>query len=201
MKNRTWLICPICGGKTRSQIREDTVLISQSLEKENEMDKKSSYLAITAIGGALMEQQVTDKILACNQDTAVYGLVLTGQQAVALAHTRTGALKDTKRIEFNSGIIDKLIMAFCNSPYITNENYEDTLHELIEMFYDFKNDTWDVVSDDELISFMKRAFNGRCHGSLELLSVEALSQLSRHIHSGHSFGTFKYHSEDQHERT
>ena len=72
------------------------------------MDKKSSYLAITAISGALMEQQVTDKILACNQDTAVYGLVLTGQQAVALAHTRTGALKDTKRIEFNSGIIDKL---------------------------------------------------------------------------------------------
>lgn len=31
MKNRTWLICPICGGKTRSQIREDTVLINYPL--------------------------------------------------------------------------------------------------------------------------------------------------------------------------
>lgn len=148
-----------------------------------------------------MEQQVADKILACNQDTAAYGLVLTQQQAVALAHTRTSVLKETKRIEFSSGIIDKLILSFCNSPYISKDNYEDTLHELISIFYDFKNDTWDAVSDDELISFMKKAFNGRCHGSLELLSGEALTQLSRHVHSGRPFRTFKYYSEDQHERT
>lgn len=31
MKNGTWLICPICGGKTRSQIREDTILINYPL--------------------------------------------------------------------------------------------------------------------------------------------------------------------------
>ena len=165
------------------------------------MDKDNSYLSLASIGGALMEQQVTNKILSCNQDTAVYGLVLTQEQAVALAHTRTSALKDTKRIEFNSGIIDRLIMAFCNSPYISNENYEDTLHELIGMFYDFKNDTWDAVTDDELISFMKKAFNGRCHGSLELLSSEALPQLSKHIHSGRSFGTFKQYSEEQYDHT
>lgn len=165
------------------------------------MSEENLYLSLSSIGGALMEQRITDKILACNQDTAVYGLVLTQEQAVALAHTRTSALKDTKRIEFNSGIIDKLIMAFCNSPYISNENYEDTLHELIGMFYDFKNDTWDAVTDDELISFMKKAFNGRCRGSLELLSSEALPQLSKHIHSGRSFRTFKQYSEEQHDRT
>lgn len=85
--------------------------------------------------------------------------------------------------------------------YISNENYEDTLHELIGMFYDFKNDTWDAVTDDELISFMKKAFNGRCRGSLVLLSSEALPQLSKHIHSGRSFGTFKQYSEEQHDRT
>ena len=62
------------------------------------MDKDNSYLSLASIGGALMEQQVTNKILSCNQDTAVYGLVLTQEQAVALAHTRTSALKDTKRI-------------------------------------------------------------------------------------------------------
>ena len=74
------------------------------------MSGENLYLSLSSIGGALMEQRITDKILACNQDTAVYGLVLTQEQAVALAHTRTSALKDTKRIEFNSGIIDKLIM-------------------------------------------------------------------------------------------
>ena len=165
------------------------------------MDKDSSYLALASISGAMMEQQVTDKILACNQDTSQYGLVLTPQQAIALAHTRTSSLMDAKRIEFNGGIIDKLIRAFCDSPYLSKENYEDTLHELIGMFYDFKNDTWDAVTDDELISFMKKAFNGRCRGSLELLSSEALPQLSKHIHSGRSFRTFKRYSEEQHDRT
>lgn len=26
MKNCTWLICPACGGKTRNQVRADTIL-------------------------------------------------------------------------------------------------------------------------------------------------------------------------------
>ena len=65
------------------------------------MNKNNSYLALSSIDGALMEQQVADKILACNQDTAVYGLTLTRQQAVALAHTRTSVLKDSKRILYS----------------------------------------------------------------------------------------------------
>ncbi|GAA6285983.1 cysteine-rich KTR domain-containing protein [Blautia caecimuris] len=31
MKKNNWLICPVCGGKTRNQIREDTVLINYPL--------------------------------------------------------------------------------------------------------------------------------------------------------------------------
>ena len=31
MKESNWLICPICGGKTRDQVREDTVLINYPL--------------------------------------------------------------------------------------------------------------------------------------------------------------------------
>ncbi|MGN0660946.1 MAG: DUF6323 family protein, partial [Oscillospiraceae bacterium] len=49
---------------------------------------------------------------------------------------------------------------------------------------------WDAVTDNELIGFMKDAFNGNCKGSLELLSELALSQLSRHIHCGRSFESF-----------
>lgn len=46
------------------------------------MSGENLYLSLSSIGGALMEQRITDKILACNQDTAVYGLVLTQEQAV-----------------------------------------------------------------------------------------------------------------------
>lgn len=154
------------------------------------MNNYNSDFSLVAISSSLMERQVTDKILACNEETGKYGLVLTEQQALALVQTRTNALKENKRVELSGGIVDKLILAFCNSPYIDKDTYEDTLHELIRLFYDLKNSTWDTISDDDVIEFMKNAFNNRCHGSLELLSGEAL-RLSEHIHCGKTIKTFK----------
>ncbi|MDD3192595.1 MAG: DUF6323 family protein [Oscillospiraceae bacterium] len=154
------------------------------------MDHYNSDFALVAIRSSFMERKTANKILACNEEGGKYGLVLTEQQALALAQTRTNALNENKRIELNGGIVDKLILAFCNSPYIEKDTYEDTLHELIRLFYDLKNNTWDTVSDNDLIEFMKHAFNGYCHGSLELLSGEAL-RLSEHIHYGGTMKTFK----------
>ena len=31
MKDCRWLICPVCGGKTRNQVRADTILINYTL--------------------------------------------------------------------------------------------------------------------------------------------------------------------------
>ncbi|WP_249283368.1 DUF6323 family protein [Ligaoa zhengdingensis] len=154
------------------------------------MNNYNSDFSLVAINSSLMERQATDKILACNEEIKKYGLVLTEQQALALVQTRTNALKENKRIELNGGIVDKLILAFCNSPYVDKDTYEDTLHELISLFYDLKNNTWDTISDDDVIEFMKNAFNNRCHGSLELLAGEAL-RLSEHIHCGKTIKTFK----------
>lgn len=154
------------------------------------MNNYNSDFSLVAISSSLMERQATDKILACNEEIGKYGLALTEQQVLELVQTRTNALKENKRIELNGGIIDKLVLAFCNSPYIDKDTYEDTLHELIGLFYDLKNNTWDTISDDDVIEFMKNAFNNRCHGSLELLSGEAL-RLSEHIHCGKTIKTFK----------
>lgn len=154
------------------------------------MNNYNSDFSLVVMSSSLMEQQAADKILACNEEIGKYGLVLTEQQALALVQTRTSALKENKRIELNGGIVDKLVLAFCNSPYIDKDTFEDTLHELIGLFYDLKNNTWDTISDDDVIEFMKNAFNNRCHGSLELLSSEAL-RLSEHIHSGKTLKTFK----------
>lgn len=154
------------------------------------MDNFNLDFALIAISSSLMERQTTDKILACNEKIEKYGLVLTEQQALALTKTRTNALRENKRIELNGGIIDKLILAFCDSPYIEKDTYEDILHELIDLFYDLKNNTWDTISDDDMIELMKNAFNNHCYGSLELLSSEVL-RLSEHIHYGGTIKTFK----------
>lgn len=154
------------------------------------MDRNNMDFSLVAMSSSIMEGQAVDKILACNEEIGKYGLVLTKQQALALVKTRTNALRENKRIELNGGIVDKLILAFCNSPYIEKDTYEDTLHELINLFYELKNNTWDAVSDVDIIRFMKNAFDNRCHGSLELLSGEAL-RLSEHIHCGKTLNTFK----------
>lgn len=58
-----------------------------------------------------------------------------------------------------------------------------------------KMETMDIVSDDELIDFMKEAFDGFCKGSLELLAGRALPMLAEHVRSGEPLESFIYRAE------
>jgi hypothetical protein len=115
----------------------------------------------------------------CNKMTEKFGLTLEKDQMKRLVDQRFLALKNTDRIEFGEGILTKLIYAFCDSPYLSQTNYEDTLVELQEIFYHFKNESMDLLSDDELIEAMKFSFNGKGQGSLEYLSGTTLELLCR----------------------
>lgn len=126
-------------------------------------------------------QEQTERLLACNAKTEAYGLRLTEQQAQALAVTRREALSKAGRMELGAGITEKLILAFCGSPYLCRENYEEVLQELVECFYLFKNETMDCLSDDALIRFLKAQFDGPCGGSVRMLSEDALPDLVRRI--------------------
>lgn len=140
---------------------------------------------------SLMKKQSIDDIISCNQKTMAYGLSLTKQQALALMETRQNVLLKTKRLELKGNIIEQIIDALYDSPFVSKDNYEDILHELVELFYELKNETWDLISDHDLICFMKKSFNHECQGSLEILHDE-LSRLIEHVHLG---GTINdYHS-------
>lgn len=140
-------------------------------------------------GNALIQKQAVNEVLQCNNITADYGLLLTSDAALQLVKSRSFALKATGRVEFGSGVIDKIIYEFCSSPYITKGNYEQTIHDLIEIFYYYKNETLDLISDDDLIKFMKTAFDGVCQGSLDLLSGRELFELSRNLRFGYPLYT------------
>ena len=73
----------------------------------------------------------------------------------------------------------KLITAFCDSPYMNKQNYSETLERLLEIFYYYKNETDERLSDNELIDYMKTFFNGSCEGSLELLESREMDSLAR----------------------
>lgn len=123
-------------------------------------------------------------IKKCNEYTSKYGLVLSDNQISNLLERRKETLKETGRIEFKEGIIDKLIKEFCDSPYINQENYAETLYELIEIFYEYKNETMDLMTDNELIEFMKESFDGICQGDLEYLSGTVMYRMRENLLSG-----------------
>ncbi|NCB51408.1 MAG: hypothetical protein EOM54_05945 [Clostridia bacterium] len=115
----------------------------------------------------------------CNAFTTRFGLSLSDSQIRTLVESRFDALRATGRIEFGGGVLKKLIYAFCDSPFISQDNYEETLADLQEAFYYFKNESEDRFSDDELIGFMKAVFDGVAQGSLEYLSGTSLENLCR----------------------
>ena len=123
-------------------------------------------------------------IKKCNEYTNKYGLTLSDNQISNLLEIRRETLKETGRIEFREGIIDKLIKEFCDSPYINQENYAKILYELIEMFYEYKNETMDLITDDELIEFMKKSFDGIAQGDLEYLSGTVMDKMRENLIKG-----------------
>lgn len=123
-------------------------------------------------------------IKKCNEYTSKYGLVLSDDEINNILERRKEVLKSTERIELREGIIDNLIKEFCNSQYITKENYVATLYELIDIFYEYKNETMDLITDDELIKFMKKSFDGVAGGDLDYLSGTIMYQMRESLLKG-----------------
>jgi len=137
------------------------------------------------ISSSLIQEQAVSEIEKCNDLTSRFGLVLSHNDAIELVETRSLSLKNNGRIEFGGGVINIILNEFCDSPYITMYNYAGTIHDLVEMFYYYKNETLDLMSDEDLIKFMRNSFDGTCRGSLELLSGRELARMARDLRYGY----------------
>ncbi|BBF42256.1 hypothetical protein lbkm_0938 [Lachnospiraceae bacterium KM106-2] len=139
------------------------------------MDQSFSYLS------NLQTELITRALCETNQYTKKYGVALSQEEAKELAIARSESLQLQKRIEFGESILPKLIFIFCDSPFIYQDNYVDTLERLQDIFYLYKNESLDELSDDELLSYMKEQFDGICQGSLDYLEDTSLEEFVRTI--------------------
>ena len=128
--------------------------------------------------------ETINELRSCNELTERFGLRLSEAQIQRLAGRRFESLDETGRVEFGQGILKALVHEFADSPYIMQENYEDTLCALQDAFYFFKNESMDMISDDELLRFMKQYFDTVCEGSLEYLYGTSLEELCRNTRCG-----------------
>lgn len=140
----------------------------------------------------LNETTQLQKLMETNEMSARFGLVLTEEDAKLMVVERKGTLKEERRVEFGGGITPKLIEAFCDSSYISQDNYVETLLRLQEIFYRYKNEMTDEITDDELIHFMREQFESVCSGDLDYLAGTCLEIFAQAVRAGYQ----EYHVTD-----
>lgn len=135
---------------------------------------------------ALMQQEnQLAKVMETNRMTEKYGLVLSEQDAKLIVEERGSTLRRQKRVEFGSGIVSRIIEEFCDSDFLDQSNYVETIIRLQEIFYLYKNEMLDEISDDELLHLMKEQFETICFGDLDYLEGTCLEHFAQAIRAGY----------------
>ena len=129
------------------------------------------------VAGDFMRAQTALELQEANDLTERFGLTLTPTQIARIVQKRFDALRDSGRVEFSRGIVRDLVTAFCDSPYILECDYEETVCALIDSFYYFRNASDGTVEDGALIEMMRAHFDSTCQGSVEALNDMTLSDL------------------------
>ena len=133
----------------------------------------------------LQQTGVAEAILQTNSYTERFGLTLSREDTELVLEERKKSLRKQRRVEFGEGILPKIIQEFCDSAYINQNNYVETLVELQDIFYLYKNEMQDEITDDELLHFMKEQFETVCFGDLEYLESTCLSNFAQAIRAGY----------------
>lgn len=121
------------------------------------------------------------KIKEYNTFLVKYGLNLSELEIKQIIEKKNESLKRSGRIEFEGCIADKMIKAFCDSSYVNQENFADTICELIEIFYYYKTETKNLIADDELINFMRKYYDEIACGDVEYLANKVLEKIKKNV--------------------
>lgn len=133
----------------------------------------------------MQNQNQLVKVLETNQYTEKYGLTLSQEDAQLVLEGRKEELKVQKRVEFGEGITSRIIYEFCDSDFIDQNNYVSTLIRLQEIFFMFKNEMQDEITDDELLHLMREQFDELCFGDLDYLETTCLENFAQAVRAGY----------------
>lgn len=133
----------------------------------------------------LQQETQLAEVIETNRLTGQFGLVLSEQDAKLILEERRNTLREQKRVEFGSGMTVRIIEAFCDSDFINQDNYVELIIRLQEIFYLYKNEMMDEISDDELLHFMREQFDQTCFGDPDYLEGTCLNIFSQAIRAGY----------------
>ena len=125
------------------------------------------------------------EVLETNRYTERFGLTVSEQDAQRILENRKRTLQEQRRVEFGSGCVTKLMYEFCDSAYIDQNNYVDTIIRLQDIFYLYKNEMNDEMTDDELIHLMKEQYEKLCFGDSDYLESTCLAEFAQAVRAGY----------------
>jgi hypothetical protein len=125
--------------------------------------------------------RAVSELESCNPVIARHGLSLSPTDIQALIAGRIEALHEAARVEFGRGVARDLVLAFAPSPHVSQEDFAETILELQDLFYEFKNESLEQIPDDELIAKMRSLFDDVAGGDLGYLAEALFDGLGRHV--------------------
>ena len=130
------------------------------------------------------DRQFIQNLVDLNAKANNYGLVITETIAREIAVYRSEALIENERFETNSNAISRLTSAFLETRYLNQDDFASTIGEIINLFYLIKNETGNLISDDDLICELLKVFTETCFGSLEIMQSKGLEKILRRYKLG-----------------
>lgn len=111
---------------------------------------------------------------------AAQGLTLSHEQLAALEERRKQALRDSGRVEWNGGILPRLLERFTDSPHLHQAELAETLERLQALFYHWKNEVGDLTPDETVLRWLRRGFD-RMGGDMSALEGFSPLALQRQL--------------------
>lgn len=116
---------------------------------------------------SISDDEANRMLAQCNAKTQERGLILNKQEVTTLIQQRNTTLREVGRVEFGQGPLVELASAFCDSPYVSEEGYAETLGELQDAFYQLKEVAEEAISDEDLVEALHYLFDEKAHGAFE----------------------------------
>ena len=121
------------------------------------------------------------ELASCNKTLQRHGLSLSAEDVQALVVGRIESLDTSDRVEFGGGVSKELVLGFAGSPFVSQATFVETLLELQDLFYEFKNESLEQITDDELVATMRSLFDDVANGDTGRLAEALFDGLGRHV--------------------
>lgn len=125
----------------------------------------------------LFQKSEVLELLSLNSRLERHGLQLTEETAEEIIKSRSQILKNQGRVELDTKITQAIIKMLSDSSYITQDNFVSSVNDVYETFHFIKNETSDLVTDEDILDAVMTSFDRVCHGSTELLMGKGAKQI------------------------